>query len=293
MRKNKTSKSKFVEAPESPGLLSDQEALLASVLAEPEEDTPRLIYADWLEENGFSERAEFIRIQCEIAKWEGTNRNQFQTARLLMRCDALLKQYSHAWREELCQHLQVDPYLHLQFRRGFVEILGCRTSWFIDSGAKLFDLTPLRRVSLRRATLNEIQILAQCAHLERVTHLRFDAEEIGDEGVRILVRTPRVRKLKSLELSCQEYDPFHHLQNHMTKAALAISQSPHLSHLELLDLRNCNIGDEAALAILGSPYLKCLERLNVIHNVFSASVLALLQQRFGDGLRFTRLDEIL
>lgn len=43
-------------------------ALLAAVVARPEDDAPRLIMADWLEENGDEARAEFIRVQCELAK---------------------------------------------------------------------------------------------------------------------------------------------------------------------------------------------------------------------------------
>lgn len=46
------------------------EGLLAAVLADPENDSPRLIYADWLSENGQEERADFIRIQCRVAKLE-------------------------------------------------------------------------------------------------------------------------------------------------------------------------------------------------------------------------------
>lgn len=41
--------------------------LLATVLACPEEDGPRLVLADWLEEQGDTERAEFIRVQCALA----------------------------------------------------------------------------------------------------------------------------------------------------------------------------------------------------------------------------------
>jgi uncharacterized protein (TIGR02996 family) len=43
-------------------------ALLAGVLAAPEDDVPRLVAADWLEENGEPERAEFIRCQIEILR---------------------------------------------------------------------------------------------------------------------------------------------------------------------------------------------------------------------------------
>lgn len=31
--------------------------LLRAILENPEDDTPRLMYADWLDENGFAERA--------------------------------------------------------------------------------------------------------------------------------------------------------------------------------------------------------------------------------------------
>lgn len=45
--------------------------LLAAILAAPEDDAPRLIYADWLEEHDQPERAEFIRVQCALATRAG------------------------------------------------------------------------------------------------------------------------------------------------------------------------------------------------------------------------------
>lgn len=47
-------------------MISDGPALLDAILADPEEDTPRLVYADWLEEHGQGERAEFVRVQVEL-----------------------------------------------------------------------------------------------------------------------------------------------------------------------------------------------------------------------------------
>jgi uncharacterized protein (TIGR02996 family) len=49
------------EAPTTTGA-----ALRAAILASPEDDAPRLVYADWLDENGEPERAEFVRVQCEL-----------------------------------------------------------------------------------------------------------------------------------------------------------------------------------------------------------------------------------
>src|SRR5262245_53509341 len=37
--------------------------LLADCKAHPDEDAPRLILADWIEDNGDPERAEFLRLQ--------------------------------------------------------------------------------------------------------------------------------------------------------------------------------------------------------------------------------------
>ena len=50
--------------------MSDEDALLAAIAAHPEEDTPRLMYADWLDENGQSLRTEFIRVQIEVSRIE-------------------------------------------------------------------------------------------------------------------------------------------------------------------------------------------------------------------------------
>lgn len=49
---------------------SDETALYASIRANPHEDTPRLMYADWLDERGGpgdAERAELIRVQIKAA----------------------------------------------------------------------------------------------------------------------------------------------------------------------------------------------------------------------------------
>jgi uncharacterized protein (TIGR02996 family) len=48
--------------------MTERDAFLAAVLESPDDDTPRLIFADWLEENGDPERAEFIRAQCDLAQ---------------------------------------------------------------------------------------------------------------------------------------------------------------------------------------------------------------------------------
>ncbi|VTR93228.1 leucine-rich repeat-containing protein typical subtype : Repeat-companion domain protein OS=Isosphaera pallida (strain ATCC 43644 / DSM 9630 / IS1B) GN=Isop_0392 PE=4 SV=1 [Gemmata massiliana] len=47
--------------------MTDEPALLATILAHPDEDTPRLMFADWLQEHNQPLRAEFVRVQVQLA----------------------------------------------------------------------------------------------------------------------------------------------------------------------------------------------------------------------------------
>src|SRR4051794_37619161 len=50
----------------------EQLALLRGVAEEPDEDAPRLVYADWLEDRGEADAGNFIRAQVHLARavWE-------------------------------------------------------------------------------------------------------------------------------------------------------------------------------------------------------------------------------
>jgi uncharacterized protein (TIGR02996 family) len=94
--------------------MSDEKALLAAIWAHPHEDTPRLMYADWLDEHGQSTRAEFIRVQCELAQldeWDDVPRIE----QLKVREDELWEAHRKAWTAELPARA-----LHqIVFHRGF------------------------------------------------------------------------------------------------------------------------------------------------------------------------------
>jgi len=46
--------------------MNDEAGFLAAIIANPDENTPRLVYADWLDEHDQPEWAEFIRVQIEM-----------------------------------------------------------------------------------------------------------------------------------------------------------------------------------------------------------------------------------
>jgi uncharacterized protein (TIGR02996 family) len=47
------------------------EAFMRDILENPEDDTTRLVYADWLEDHAEAERAEFLRLECRLRGLEG------------------------------------------------------------------------------------------------------------------------------------------------------------------------------------------------------------------------------
>ena len=53
--------------------MTEEDGLLQGIVANPEDDAPRLVYADWLDERGDADRAAFIRLQIEVARIERAN----------------------------------------------------------------------------------------------------------------------------------------------------------------------------------------------------------------------------
>jgi uncharacterized protein (TIGR02996 family) len=49
-------------------MLDEREAFLRAIFDTPDDDTPRLVYADWLDEHGDPVFAAFIRLACEYAR---------------------------------------------------------------------------------------------------------------------------------------------------------------------------------------------------------------------------------
>lgn len=50
--------------------MNEEQAFLGAICAEPADDISRLVYADWLQEHGRPERAELIRVQVELSKFD-------------------------------------------------------------------------------------------------------------------------------------------------------------------------------------------------------------------------------
>src|SRR5262249_23941598 len=88
-------------------------AFLDDSVANIDDDTPRLAYADWLMENGQEERAEFIRAQIELERLPTDAPGR---AELEDRADDLLARLEERWLAPVPAQL-----LRWTWRRGFLE----------------------------------------------------------------------------------------------------------------------------------------------------------------------------
>jgi uncharacterized protein (TIGR02996 family) len=120
------------------------EALLAGVAAKPDDDLPRLVTADWFEEHGQPERAEFIRLQVDIARNPRGSCDRPARGSRRWRASRLLAAHRKRWAaEELGPGIKVALY-----DRGFVEKIAAHAARFLRSGRRWLDRAPVRTVQL-------------------------------------------------------------------------------------------------------------------------------------------------
>ena len=74
--------------------MTEGDALYRAILAAPDDDAPRLVWADWLDENGDPDRAEFVRLQCLWAALDPGDPNRFEIGE---RSEKLLLQSRSRW----------------------------------------------------------------------------------------------------------------------------------------------------------------------------------------------------
>jgi uncharacterized protein (TIGR02996 family) len=196
-------------------------AFLEAVLAEPEDDLPRLVYADWLEEQA-DDLGAFIRLDCELAR-----RPEGDPARaeLSARRDALFLAGGGAWLAPLrgIQNLQ------LRWDRG----LAVCAVWLNDFLSHHSALTHCRPVLGVEVTCfaDELTYLSpvlweEVRPLPRLISLRVsDPSHTPLEVIEELWTSPFLPRLASLKLST-----FSHEQLNLKRLVRLIS-SPELRRL--------------------------------------------------------------
>ncbi len=152
------------------------------VVEAPHEDAPRLILADWLEENNQAERAEFIRTQIEMEQHRELTP---QWIALFRKADKLLSGNFQMWSFPIPQWIQSPV-----FRRGFVEGGRMTANRFLAEIKACQSVFPLRWVWVENAGPEQ----APCHEL---------------------ITCPEMRNLHALSFESWGYPPAHALSEHL------------------------------------------------------------------------------
>jgi len=240
---------------------AEQAALLAAIVAEPDDDTPRLVYADWLQEHGDEEQAQFIRDSIKLSLMP-QDREGWEE--LCVRLLGLEGVRGEAWVKGVGLKVAPLSWERAGFERGLLtEAVYRQWSDFIAERQILFARFPVRRLTFpegygtelavmpelaglrslnvngggwyggRYASLDQWKALINSPHLSGLNEFSATAIGLEDEHLFALAACSNLSNLTTLDLS----------GNRMTTSSgqLAILRSPHLTGITNLSLMN---GDE-------------------------------------------------
>ncbi len=262
-------------------MTTDAHALRQAIITDPDDTLVRLIYADYLEEQN-DPRAEFIRVQCELAELPEWDERRWE---LWLREKKLLGEFHDKWRREDLGENKFS----CEFVRGFVEGISTSAEVFLKQGDDLFQQTPLRKVSLHEAR-HSVPQLAECSllrHLEtlslagmgnqigalelekllaspflaKLRDLVLRNEEVRDASIQVLCRSKVLNQLQELDLHGNQFDA-----NGMEE----LTRSQKLQRLQYLDLSRNRLGAAGAQILADCRDLPELQILNLSQIELSA-----------------------
>jgi uncharacterized protein (TIGR02996 family) len=256
--------------------MSQREAFLAAIRDEPDDDTHRLVYADWLTDHGDERdvgRAEFIRTQvaAERLPERDPERRRLEAWALELR-DA----HSDAWFSTMPQEFRP---VRLTFRRGFFDALHLDPDFLDKYAAILFEREPVRRllmgwgrlpaggpgdwpwlVGIRDLDLSGVSHIdpGEAAflgspHLSGLRHLRLTFLYRDTARIKAVAANAALSGLTHLTLTG--------LWEHGDTIVTALADVRNLTRLTDLDFVSNGIGPAGAQALARAPILRNLTRL--------------------------------
>jgi uncharacterized protein (TIGR02996 family) len=219
-------------------------AFLDDVAAHPEEDGPRLVYADWLEDNGQPHRADLIRVQCRLARMDECDPERLP---LEQREADLLCVHEKEWASGLPAWALENRHA---FRRGFPDRISITATDLLKRGESLFAAAPITDLQIRNL-LERMPQVAAYQLLARLTALDFYQHTPSTPDLRALGASPHLGALRALRLPALSFEQ-----------AQALASWPALPRLSRLELGPREAGALETLA--GSGRLASLRRLQLV-----------------------------
>lgn len=250
-------------------------AFLSQIRERPDDDGPRLIFADFLDDFG-DPRGTFIRIQCALNRLPDDDPRRPD---LEHQEKELLERYEKRWTAGL-DGLSIG----CTYRRGLIESITVDSVAFLTRGKEIFTYGPIRRVRFHDANrcfselvdsrhleqIPEIDLcgntlgnggisqLARSKHFANVEYLHLGFNDLTDQGLRALADMPQLAQLRELYLD------YNRLLS--SPGLRALADSPFMSNLRHLDLSGNSLSESALKVLINGESLKKLDSLVLAGN---------------------------
>jgi uncharacterized protein (TIGR02996 family) len=241
--------------------MSLEQAFIADIVERPDDDAPRLIYADWLQDNGDPDRGEFIRAQCELARKRVAGGKE-RRKELNQRVEKLF--YANRDRWVTTFGSWCSPHL-IDWSRGFPHRVWLEPTMTAAAEALPAQVAaaPIHQVYLkvRSVSAGEGAVLAACPALARLRGLQLYGSVGGATApaeqqryrneLRVLLRSEHLRQLAEFE---------------STQLALdndALAPVLTMENLSVLRLYSNRLDDQATKLICQSPVAARLTELMI------------------------------
>jgi uncharacterized protein (TIGR02996 family) len=244
-----------------------EQELLAAIWARPLEDAPRLMYADWLTENGHAERADLIRAQCELAC---IPEDDPKARKLRGAAQRALRGNEGKWKAHLPNHLKSGDW-----HRGFFQPHDQRRAASVQRVLNLTDeerrIAPTRRWAFKDMVDLWDELLAS-PNLDRLEHFYLHTRVPAGDWATRAAACPGFCNIRTLMLgSC----PI----GWSELGALLTGWADH--GIAELFLSNIPLGDDGFAKLLAHPVARTLRRLRAYNSgLTAASVRALVASAF-------------
>jgi uncharacterized protein (TIGR02996 family) len=236
-------------------MVTDGEALRRAIVENPDEDTHRLVYADWLDENRQPDRAAFIRAQIEAARAEPFS-PQARAAK--GKADELFRKNRAAWTTSIR-----DKVHDFWFKRGFVTGVQAEASEFSRVAPPLFEAEPLQELTLCRSPDHEywasVEPVFEMPQLRRLRKLAIAPRlELLYDEYGAITKSQHLDALTDLSLRDNPIDPA------WLQEVLSGDRFPALAGLDIADCSNLGPRLVAALEKASHRTLRRLDASQVM-----------------------------
>jgi uncharacterized protein (TIGR02996 family) len=221
-----------------------EQHFLNDIVANIDDDTPRLVYADWLMENGQDDRAEFIRVQIQRTRLPAWDAAQ---VRLRLREEELLKQHGEEWLAELPT---IKGARWEGFRRGIVADVSFDSFEALRHSAHACrDVAPVEAATAHWPRRKESK--KSFAPIAELRELTLIGRPFEDE-IAWLADSPQLSTLRALIVLGLDAGDLRRLV-----------ASPHLGGLRVLRLESNGLGTAGVRALTEAATLTALEKLDL------------------------------